>query len=74
MKISTVKGHLTATNKKHIKAIFDAGLTHGIVNRIEYSIIEVQPKEYEVTIYQMGTAWCELKPKKLTYKATFKKS
>lgn len=38
MQISTITGHLTCTNKKHIKALFDAKLTTGKVNRINYFI------------------------------------
>lgn len=38
MKISTITGHLTATNKKHIKALFDAKLNTGKVNTINYFI------------------------------------
>jgi len=38
MKISTLSGHLTATNKKHIKALFDAKMNTGKVNRINYFI------------------------------------
>ena len=38
MKISTLSGHLTATNKNHIKIMFDAGLKKAKVNRINYEI------------------------------------
>ncbi|QRE03487.1 hypothetical protein [Flavobacterium psychrophilum] len=38
MQISTISGHLTVTNKKHIKALFDAKLSTGKVNRINYFI------------------------------------
>jgi 5-methylcytosine-specific restriction endonuclease McrBC GTP-binding regulatory subunit McrB len=38
MNIQTISGHLTSTNKKHLKALFDAKLTTGKVNRINYFI------------------------------------
>lgn len=39
MKIKTLTGYLTATNKKHIKVMFDAGLKNAKLNRINYYII-----------------------------------
>lgn len=71
MQISTTSGHLTATNKQHIKAIFDAGLQSATVNRITYHIAQTGHKEYGVLIQKMETPWCELKAKLVTHKATF---
>jgi len=36
MKITTLSGHLTATNKKHIKAVLNANLMIAKVNSINY--------------------------------------
>ena len=38
MKITTLSGHLTATNKTHIKLMFENGLNCAKVNRINYDI------------------------------------
>lgn len=42
MKISVTKGHLTPTEKSHIRALFDAGLMEGKVNRKTYYIISLE--------------------------------
>lgn len=39
MKITTLSGHLTATNKKHIKAILERNMQQAKVNRIGYFLI-----------------------------------
>ena len=36
--MKVLSGHLTQTNKVHIKALFDANLSEGKVNRISYSL------------------------------------
>jgi len=38
MDIITIKGHLTQTNKKHIKAILSANLLQAKVNTINYNL------------------------------------
>ena len=38
MEISTLSGHLSPTNKTHIKAILNANLTEAKVNTINYSL------------------------------------
>jgi hypothetical protein len=38
MEITTIKGHLTQTNKKHIKAILGANLLQAKVNTINYNL------------------------------------
>lgn len=49
MKIKTISGHLTATNKQHIKAMFAAERMSAKVNRINYKIERLsKPNEYEV--------------------------
>ena len=40
MAIRTLSGHLTATNKRHISAIFDVNRLEAKVNRIAYRISE----------------------------------
>lgn len=36
--MQVIKGHLTPTNKKHIKAILNANLSEAKVNRINYHL------------------------------------
>lgn len=52
MNISTIKGHLTQTNKVHINAIFERGLTMAKVNRISYSIKCIAYNTFQVYIAQ----------------------
>lgn len=40
MAIHTIAGHLTATNKRHISAIFDVNRLEAKVNRVTYRITE----------------------------------
>jgi hypothetical protein len=40
MDIKTLSGHLTATNKKHIRAMFDVGVLSAKVNTINYVITQ----------------------------------
>lgn len=68
MKISTLSGHLTATNKNHIKAIFKAGLNQAKVNRINYNIFP-ENGFYTVKIAQKNTSYTSGFE---TNKATFK--
>ena len=49
MKVLT--GHLTQTNKVHIKALFDANLSEGKVNRINY-LLSLSEGIYTVKIAQ----------------------
>ncbi|MES3018174.1 MAG: hypothetical protein V4721_10355 [Bacteroidota bacterium] len=69
--MTTLTGHLTATEKKHIKAILSAGLSEGRVNRKDYRINRVGDV-FEVLITAMETAWCETVPRLITNKHTFK--
>ena len=65
--------HLTATNKKHIKAILEAGLLNAKVNTITYSI-KPEGDFYSVTFQKMdrGLIDCSGTPLRLsTYSATF---
>ena len=50
MKIQIIKGHLTATNKKHIKALLEAGVLKGKVNKTEYYLNKVSDFLYTVNI------------------------
>jgi len=47
--MKTIEGHLTATNKKHIKALMDAKMTCGKVNSIIYHLKQ-ENEVYTVTI------------------------
>ena len=55
MQIKTLNGHLTLTEKTHIKAIFKANLTEAKVNRKNYFLTLVNPlkKEYKVKIVEV---------------------
>lgn len=63
MKISTITGHLTATNKKHVKALFGANLKKAKVNTIKYFLtvendiytVKTAQKEYGQIIYLKAT-------------------
>ena len=41
MEIKTMSGHLTQTNKVHIKAMMERNLTSAKVNRITYQIEKI---------------------------------
>lgn len=49
MQISTITGHLTQTNKKHINAILRSNLTEAKVNTINY-FLTLQNDIYTVKI------------------------
>lgn len=51
MAIRTLTGHLTATNKRHISAMFDANLLDAKINRFTYRISE-KDGTYTVKISQ----------------------
>lgn len=55
MQIKTLTGHLTSTEKTHIKAIFKANLLEAKVNRKNYFLTLVNPlkKEYKVKIVEV---------------------
>jgi hypothetical protein len=50
-RIATLSGHLTQTNRQHIKAILAAGLTEGKINRISYQIEHKGLGTYAVKMY-----------------------
>lgn len=50
--MKTTKGHITATEKKHIKAIMEANLMSGKINNKTYFITKKQDGNYEVKISQ----------------------
>lgn len=52
MRITVLKGHITATEKKHIKALFAHKMTEGKVNTKNYSILEGEGV-YIAQIYEM---------------------
>jgi len=53
MDISVKKGHLTQTEKTHIKAILDANLKSGKIGRKTY-FLSLKNDLYTVKIRQMG--------------------
>lgn len=56
MKITTTAGHLTQTEKSHLKAIFNANLMEARANRKTYFITPdpEQPNRYQATINEKG--------------------
>lgn len=55
MQIKTLTGHLTSTEKTHLKAIFKENLTEAKVNRKNYFLTLLNPlkKEYKVKIVEV---------------------
>ena len=70
MRIKTVKGHLTATEKRAIAAIINAGLTIGKVNRKTYSVAK-HDSGYSVMIVQNETDFFSGKIAAKSYFAEF---
>jgi hypothetical protein len=68
--MKALTGHITATEKKAIKAILAAGLTSGRVGRTDYRISN-ENGLYLVFITKLETPWCETKAKLTTNKHTF---
>lgn len=53
MRISIVRGHLTQTEKRHIKALFNNNLTEGKINRKKYFITFDENEEcYKIGIIE----------------------
>jgi len=73
LQISAIKGHLTTTDKKHIKALFDSGRTQAKINRAIWTIDKGSPSDglYIVSKYLndrgLGLIGSELKRSKYTY-------
>jgi hypothetical protein len=82
MEITIIKGHLTATEKRHIKAMFELGLMSAKVNRKQYRITKendmfhVQSGSFETdsNVLVWDKSHKKLVPKKsfVSYNATFK--
>lgn len=51
-RIATIRGHLTSTNIRHIKAILQAGRMEGKINRITYFLTYEQPGLWSVKYFQ----------------------
>jgi len=51
MQIETTKGHITATEKTHIKALFKANLIEGKVNRKTYFLDKISNDNFKVQIF-----------------------
>jgi hypothetical protein len=49
--------HLTQTNKKHISAILNAGLTEGKIGRISYRIEQKENNTYQVVFQKNDRGW-----------------
>lgn len=53
MQVTMIEGrHLTATNRKHIVAVIEQGLTSGYSKRIGYHITEQDGDTYSIRIEQ----------------------
>ena len=52
--MKVISGHLTPTNKKHIKAMLDKGITEAKVNTITY-VITKDDASYTVWVYKLHT-------------------
>jgi len=70
-KIKVTKGHLTQTNKKAIKAMFDQDVMEGRVGKIDYFIKNIKDNQYTVTIKQKQTVTIGKGPEITTDIATF---
>jgi hypothetical protein len=69
MIIKTLEGHLTNTNKKHLKAMFEAKVMSAKVNRINY-FITFQNNIYTcINIHLENNGWGKMIEKR--HKATF---
>lgn len=55
MRISTITGHLTQTNKKHIKIMIKKGLDCAKINGINY-LIQFRDGIYSVTTIQVDNS------------------
>lgn len=51
MNIQVTKGHITQTEKTHIKALFNNNLIEGKVNRKTYFLDLIENKNYKVQIF-----------------------
>ena len=72
--ITTIQGHLTATNKAHLNEMMRKGITSAKVNRIEYHIYEQPNGEYNCNIIKRdrGLGWIGNEVQTSTYKVRFK--
>lgn len=71
MKISTIDGHITPTEKKHIKALFAHDMTEGKVNTKTYYITE-NKGIYTALIYEMEFSDFDQKRVQRKRKVSFK--
>jgi len=51
MQIKTTKGHITSTEKTHIKALFEANLIEGKVNHKTYFLDKISNDNFKVQIF-----------------------
>lgn len=71
MKIGIIKGHLTQTEKTHIKAVLKAGLKEAKVNTKEYYLTLISPDFYNLTIKEWRKNDYN-KREQIIYKSIFK--
>ena len=71
--ITTIQGHLTATNKAHISKMLETGITSAKINRIEYQL-QLVDGEYQGTIIKKdrGIGFIGNPLQLSTYKVRFK--
>jgi hypothetical protein len=79
MKISAITGHLTPTDKRHIKALFESGKTQAKINRAIWAIESGSPSDGVYTIIKYvndrGLGWIgsELRQSKYTFRVRITK-
>lgn len=68
--MTTIQGHLTATEKRHIRHMIDRNMYAGKIGRKNYNIIriEIDTPTYAVMITENSTQWCETRPRVVTNK------
>lgn len=70
MKIKTINGHLTPTNKTAIKAIIQAhGAGTYMVNRIQYKLEKISENVWSVITTKTESDWFE--SKKVSHRSEF---
>ena len=79
--VTLLKGnHLTATDKKHIEALFQSGRTQAKINRATWVIVQGSPSDNEYTINKYvndrGIGWIgsELRQSKYSFTIRYTKN
>jgi len=71
MNIHTTSGHLTATNKVHIRTMIDQQIFHGKINRTSYQIEHPEDGTWTVYVTQTNTETIGDIPRQRTDRHTF---